>query len=218
MATVTFASMVPAISAFLPGCPSLTIERTARKMAIDLCQRAKVWRDDMAPIATVAGQEDYVPAPAFVHGEFCDFLSGYTIDADGTRQDLAWKPYDNVQRAFPTWPVDTDGTPQYITSKIPGTVLLAPVPDFVGTLNIYGVLRPTPSATVWDAAMYAEFHRVIFHGVLFELLGMHDRSWTNPKLSMFHGQEWTFLLSGAKDRADRGFNVSDLVVQPRPFA
>jgi hypothetical protein len=217
MAAVTFASMVPDISAFLPGCPDLTIERTARKIVTDLCQRGKVWRDDLTPLTLVVSQEEYTPATTVAYAAFSDVLASYIV-VNGGRKDLKWTSYDKVRRMFSQWPLGDDGEPTVVTSRVPGKIMFALTPDAAYVCYIYACLRPTPTADIWDADLYAEFHRAIFHGVLSELMALPNRSWTDAKAAMLHGRQWTYLLNSAKDRADRGFNVDSMSVEMRPFA
>lgn len=214
----SFADMVPDMSAYLQGCPSLVIERTIRKVATDLCQRAKVWELDMAPIAVVPGQVEYSLVPPVAYAEPTDVVDAYLIKPDGTKVTLAWKAYEAVRQAYPSWPQDSAGQPQYLTSLAVGAVLAAPVPDDTGLLYIRAVVRPTASAAVWEQWLYDEFKRAIFHGVLHDLMLMPERSWFNDKLAAVHGRQWTYLLSAARDRAQRGYNVGSIGAQMRPFA
>lgn len=217
MAAITFDSMVADISGMLPGCPSLTISITARKMAIDLCQRAKVWQVDLPVLPLIVGTTDYTPVSPVVYGEYSDFLSGYIV-VDGKPKPLAWRTYDKTRRMFPDWPLGTNGEPTVITTRAYGTVSFAQTPDQAYNTYIRACLRPTRTATSWDADLYAEFHREIFHGVLHELMSMPERSWTDQKLGAYHGKQWTYLLALAKDRAERGYNVDAMQVDMRPFA
>ena len=217
MAAITFAAMVPDISAFLQGCPNPAIERTLRKIATDLCQRARVWRADLPDITMVVGTTEYTPTSPVAYGEFNDIVHSRTTIGTTVR-DMKWASYEKTRRLYPEWPLDPDGTPQTITSRTPGTIMLAPTPDTAGTLSIYATLRPTATADSWDASMYREFHRAMFHGVMHELTLMPERSWTNEKASVYHGKEWTYLLAQARDRADRDYNSDSLTVQMRPAA
>jgi hypothetical protein len=105
-----------------------------------------------------------------------------------------------------------------MTLRSVGAVELAPVPNVNGTLYLRGYLRPDRDATAWDAELYDEFHRVVFHGVLYELLLMPNRGWSDPKTGALHGRQWTQLLAAARDRSQRGFNTDALSVDMRPFA
>jgi hypothetical protein len=215
--TIAFDAMVDDISAFLPGCPSPTISRTAKKIVVDLCQRGKVWHEDFIPAPMPVGQLSYPLLPPVPHAECTDVTAGYIVIGDQKR-DLVWQQLSAVRRRFPNWPDNELGQPQYMTWATIGELLLAPVPDEAGTLYLRGYLRPTAAATVWDLDLYHEFQRVIFHGTLHELMMMPNRSWSDDKTAVFHGRQWTQLLSAAKDRAVRGFNTADLSVEMRPFA
>lgn len=217
MTAVTFASMVPDLSAHLPGCPNITIERSARKIAIDLCSRGKVWQTELAPITLVVGTYAYTPASPVAYAEIFDYVSGYTI-VDSTKRPLVWNTVDQVASSYPQWPTNTDGTPQLITSKVLKEYQVCPVPDAAGTMTLTVRLRPTLTATDWDADIYAEHHRAIFHGVLHDLMVMPGRTWTNGSGASYHGKQWTYLLNQAKDRAARGYNGGSLSVQMRPLA
>lgn len=217
-ATKSFASMVPDVSAFLRGCPDLVIERTLRKMATDLCQRAKVWVVDTAPIAVVVDTFEYAATSPLAHGEVCDIKSGYTVDADDAKVDLRWLAWDKVRRAYPSWPQNASGRPSSMTTRYVGAVSLAPVPDTTLSLYLRVVLRPTATATVWQQWLYDEFHRVLFHGTLYELMMMPGRSWTDEKAAALHGKQWTALVANAAARAEREFNIDSVSVEQIPFA
>lgn len=217
MPSITFAAMVDPIAPFAPGCPSLTLQYTARKIVKDLCQRANVWRATFAPIAIGAGVHEYTPSTGLSYGEAHDITDGYVV-VNNVKTDVRWRSYDDVRRMSPAWPQDFSGTPNTVTGFIPQHILLAPVPDTAGTLTLMGTVRPKETDTEMDADVYSEHTRAIFHGVLSEILAMPNRSWTDAKGAMVHGKQWSYLLNAARDRAQRGYNSADLTVQMRPFA
>ena len=217
MPSITYAAMVDPIAAFVPGCPSLTLQYTARKIVKDLCQRAKVWRGTYAPINLVAGVYEYAPTTGLTYGEGCTITDGYVVIAN-QKTDLFWADYQNIRRRSPAWPQAFSGTPNAITATQPRTVLLCPVPDTAGVMTLTGTFQPAETDTEFDLATYSENTRCIFHGVLTELLAMPNRSWTDAKASLLHGKQWTYLLNNARDRAARGYNEADLAVTMRPFA
>lgn len=216
--TIAFADIVPDISAYLQGCPSLVVERTARKIATDFCQRAKAWTADMTPITLVPGTHDYNLVSPLAYAEPTDVVDAYIVKVDGTKVSLRWAPFGYVRSAYPAWPQEDSGQPAYLTATSVGQILLAPVPDEAATLYVRAAVRPTADAVVWEQWLYDEFKRVIFHGVLHELLLMPARPWTDEKAGMYHGKQWTFLLNAGRDRANRGYNVGSLSVEMRPFA
>lgn len=217
MPTISYAAMVDALAPFAPGCPSLTLQHTARKIVKDMCQRANVWRVTFAPIPLVVGAHEYAPVTGLSYGEMHEITDGYVV-VDNVKTDVKWRGYDDVRRMSPAWPQDFSGTPNTVTGFTPQRVLLAPVPDAFGTLTLLGTARPKDTDTEMDADVYAENTRVVFHGVLHEILGMPQRSWSDAKASLMHGRQWTYLLNAARDRAMRGYNSADLTAQMRPFA
>lgn len=216
--TTTFASMVPDISAHLPGCPSLVIERTVRKTATDLCQRGRVWGLDLTPVSVVAATYEYALPSPVAYGEVVDVLDAYFIDADSKKTPVVWKPYKAVRAAHPEWPEDDTGLPLYLTTNMTGYASLVPVPDVAGTLYVKAYMRPAATASEFPTWMYGEFQRELFHGTLHELMAMPERSWSNAKMAEYHGKQWTYLLSQATIRAGQEYNTDSQAVQMRPFA
>lgn len=217
MATTTFEAMAYELSPFLPGCPSLTIEQTLRKYAADLCRWGQVWRDDMTQIALVAGTHEYAVSSPVVTGRFDQPLVAYTTIGT-TKQFMRLRTYEQTLAEYPSWPGDADGTPVILTLRDQSTIMLAPVPDAVGTLDIYGTLVPVSTATGWDTAMYDEHRDVLFHGVLYELLGMPGRSWTDAAESKRHEQRWVYGRANARSLATRQYMHQSTTTQMIPFA
>jgi hypothetical protein len=216
--TTQFSTMVPEISAMLPGCPSLVIERTVRKMAIDLCQRGRVWTQSCTPFVTVAGTYEYALTLSVAYAEPIDIMDAYVIDADGTKTPVVWKPYKAVRASRPEWPEDDDGLPIYVTTDLTGYASFVPVPDSVVTAYVKVYARPIATATEIPTWLYNEFQRELFHGTIHELMAMPDRPWSNAKMAEYHGKQWTYLLSQATIRAGQEYNTDSQAVQMRPFA
>lgn len=222
--TTPFSALVDDISAFVPGCPSPVIERTIRKIAVDLCQRGKVWEADLAPVTLTAGEYSYVLASPVEYGEVTDLLNAAITTADSTsRVSLRWIPLPNLRLTRPSWPTDDAGQPMYISTNEPNELVVAPVPEANLTLTMRAVLRPTATATEWPSYLHDEYKRVLFHGSIHELLMMPGRSWsTSDKQSaataQYHGKQWTYLLNAARHRTATGYNARSLSVQMTPFA
>lgn len=216
MAT-TFVSMAYEMSAFLPGCPSLAIENTIRKYAIDLCRWGKVWRGDMTQITLVDGTYQYAVSSADANARFDQPTVAYTTIGT-TKTFLKIRTYTELLSEYPSWPGDSDGSPVVITTRDPGYVMLAPVPDAAGTLDIFGTLVPTSVATEWDTAMYDEHRDVLFHGVLYELMAMPGRSWSDLKESLRHEKRWSYLRASARAVAERQYAPRPLSVEMTPAA
>lgn len=222
--TTPFSALVDDISAFVPGCPSPVIERTIRKIAIDLCQRGKVWEADLAPMTLTASVYSYVLASPVDYGEVTDLMdASITLADSGSRVTLRWIPLQNLRLTRPSWPLDDAGQPMYVSTSEPNSLYVAPVPDATMTLNLRGVLRPAATATEWPSYLHDEFKRVLFHGSIHELLMMPGRSWSmgdkqSAATAQYHGKQWTYLLNAARHRVNTSYNAQSLSVQMRPFA
>lgn len=215
MPTVTILSTLNRASASSPGCPLPVLENAAREAMIELCQRAKVWRAIAPTVALVATQRDYSVLSPVAHGEVCDVLSAISTVA-GVSTNLTLYDPQTLMLKYPL--SGDDGTPVAMSTGAGGTLALAPTPDAVGTLDTYVALRPTDTATLFDAALYAEFREALFHGTLYRVLEMPQRSWTDAGAATQHERKWTFRLASAGWRADTGFTKRALSVEPRPFA
>lgn len=220
--TTAFSTMVDDISAFLPGCPSPVIERTVRKTAIDLCQRAKVWEVDLTPVTLVSGEYQYTLESPYSYADVTD-ITAASISPDGvSRTTVRWVPLQTLRMTRPSWPDDA-GQPMYVSVSEPADLLVAPVPEATMPLYLRANLRPTATATEWPTYLHDEFRRVVFHGTLHELLMMPGRSWsqadkTSAATAAYHGKQWVFLLNAARHRANTGYNARSLSVQMTPFA
>lgn len=215
----TFTAMVPDMSAFLPGCPSLVIESTARKIATDLCQRGRVWGDVITSVTTAVGDYTYTLTAAIADSEVVEPTRVFSVRADNTTFDIQRVTRARMAQQHPGWPGDDDGEPQhYSMGTTSADILLAPVPDAIITVQVRAALRPTATATTWPDYLYREHSRAIFHGVLHELMGMPGRSWSDAKLAMYHGKQWTYLLSQATIRAGQEYSSDEPVIEMRPFA
>lgn len=210
-----FADMVPDVSAFLPGCPSLVIERTMRKIAIDMCQRAKVWEMDTVPFTIVPGNNRVVVASPALYAEVTDITSATMVLTDGTEVPLERMGYNELRRVYPA---SATGQPVYYSKVSESELVLAPTPLVTADLFVKAYVRPTPTADGIETWLYSEFHRLMFHGTLHELMTMPERSWTDLKTAAYHGKQWTYLLSEAKVRVSRGYDIGSQAVQMRPFA
>ena len=213
----TYADMALQMSAYAPGCPSSVISNVARRIIIDLCARGAVWREYGAATTLVPATHTYTLTPTSAQSEIIAVHSASTT-VSGVKHPIYFRTLDRLQSAYPSWPGNAAGDAALFTKTAIDTIALAPVPDTAGTLTPYVGLQPTSASTEWPTAMYNAHQRVIFHGVLHDLMMMPGRAWADLKAATYHGRQWTYLLDSAKARAEHGFNPSDVQVQMRPMA
>jgi len=129
MATTTYASVFGDIMANVPGVPDAVLQSYMNKVTIDLCERAKVWRVNYAPVTLLSGNWNQF------HNCTCSVQPGYVCGNNST-STCSVNSYTLVP-----------GTYTYtVTSPIANTelsdVLLAKV--FMGSSALW---RETPSVT-----------------------------------------------------------------------
>lgn len=203
------------------GCPSPILERYVSKVVIELCRRAGVWRVRLAPIPLIAGTYNYAPVPpanTLMHNILSATL---TLASPATTVPLRILTDMSMATVYPTWP-DTINLkqPMAIFQTAPDSVNVYPVPDATTTynINLFATVRPTASATGWDSALQDEFREVVFHGVLYYIMLMPNRVWTDPNQAQIHGKMYTNLIADARAKANKSYTRADIFVKQRPWA
>ena len=219
---ITYQSVFGDVAANVPGVPDVVLQFYMNKIVIDLCERAKVWRVNYAPITLTAGTYAYTIASPVPQTE----LSAILLAKVYLGSTLKWKelPPVTTEQTFevdPAWPNTAQPKePTAIVRIDEGTISIVPVPDAVQTytLYLYAAIRPTLTATGLDSTIYATYRREIYHGVLHELMMMPKRPWSDDKRADYHLKQWTFMLNSARARANKGFSRANINVVPAPWA
>lgn len=221
MATTAFLSAVPEISALVSGCPTAILERYVSKVVIELCRRASVWRVLLPPMPLTSGVYTYTPTTptdTVLHNILTATLSlGSPVVAKSLRIYTDVK----ISKMYPMWP-DTVNVqqPLAIFQSNPATINVYPVPDTITAykINLLAILRPTATAAGWDSALQDEFREVIYHGVLYYIMMMNNRVWSDPAGAQMHGKIYTNLVADARAKANKSYTRADLYVTQRPWA
>lgn len=222
MATTTYASVFGDIAPHVAGVPDLVLQQYMNKVAIDLCERAKVWRVTYAPITLVASTNVYTPTSPVAQTELSAILTAKAYLATSAKwKDLDVFTAEQVFAVYPGWPeIAETKEPTAVSRRDEATVSVLPTPDSVQTytLYLYAAIRPTLTATGIDSTIYSTYRRAIYHGVLHELMLMPKRPWSNDKLAQYHGRQWEFMVNAARARANKSFGRANVVVVPQPWA
>jgi hypothetical protein len=185
----------------LPGCPFLMIDNALRQAAIAFCEQSLAWSYQHPDVSVVAATAVYAfvpPSGAVVHAityaEFADTAieckageSGITIDD--------WR--------------NQTGTPTYVLGGATSATLV-PTPDVAGTLAMTVALKPSPTATGIDDAMFNEYRDAIIHGALARLMLSPKKPYSNPSLATYHQQQFTILTGQAGMRQARNYTRAPL--------
>jgi hypothetical protein len=168
MATITYASVFGDIAANVAGVPDVVLQFYMNKVAIDLCERAKVWRTAYSPVTLVTGQSVYTVTSPVAQTELSSILTAKVYMAS----TAVWKDMDvvtaeQVFEVYPDWPETSETKePVAVTRRDEATVSVLPNPDTAQTytLYLYAAIRPTLAATGIDSTIYATYRRAIYHG------------------------------------------------------
>lgn len=220
MATVTFDSLVNNIAPQVPGCPTAVISATVRKIVIDLCERAKIWRVTITPVAVTSGVYIYTFTSPIANTEISDIITPRLyLTSAATFKKLELTTGERVIELYPQWPSLVNlQEPKYLL-KDETNMYLCPVPGTADTytINAVATIRPSQIATTWDSNLASQYQREIYHGALHELMMIPDRVWTDDNKSLYHGKQWAFLLNSARARANKGFGRANINVAMRPW-
>jgi len=170
MSTVALDQFLPYVLPFARGASELAATAEIRRAAIDFCQRTKVWREFLDPLAITAGNADvdlFVPADAEL----------YEI-AEVWYHDNPLDPAAEDQlRAKGIAPTDT-GTPEYYTHVDDiFTLRLAPIPRIseAAALRVRAVLHPARDADTVPDALWRRYATEVAQGALERLHGYDDK-------------------------------------------
>lgn len=274
MATITYYSIIGDFKPHCPGVPDYVAMHYTRKVVIDLCERAKVWKTPLAQVSLTEGVWQYTLTSPITQTEVSSIedaqvfiqSAGRWKDLDVLSSDkafLLFKSYPELQ-GFTwrgAWSVLTAyvagdavydpnavnnvyvcltgntgqalgqntywqplqaglGEPQAVNRVDELTFRVLPIPggDSVYKVGLFCAVRPTITSTGFEGSIYAAFKRAIFHGVLYELMNLPGKPWTNDKKADSHGKQWEYFVREAKAKAAKGFSGGDLSVQQKPWA
>jgi hypothetical protein len=233
MAIITYNSVFGDIMANLSGVPDVVLNFYMNKVTIDLCERAKVWRVNYAPVSiipgtyvngvqTVIGQTDYAIASPVANTELSAILLAKVYYTTANMYEpLSIVTTEQVFEVAPDWPSITgSGQPTAITRKDETSISIVPAPDKgdTYTLYMYCAIKPTIGSSTIESTIYSTYRRAIYHGVLHELMMMPKKPWTDPERAKYHGAQWEFMVNTARARANKSFGRANISVVPMPWA
>jgi hypothetical protein len=204
---------VPLIAPFVQGCPSAIVADAIRQSVIELCRRAGVWSGTLSPIPMTAGQDEY-PLESPEPDQEVDKVS--TAWA-GKRELVGLASEREAIRRFRN---RGSGAPLVFVQTIRRTVRVFPAPDMIAeldTLELFVRFRPAARAVSVDSALMDAFTGAVRHGALYQLYLMPLCHWTDDKLAVFHGKEWTFYLAEARAVANSGYGAEKLNAMSIPW-
>lgn len=206
MARITdFTGLYPHVHAELPGCPQPLYVQHLLRSARALCEKSRVWREDLDPYDITDDEKEYTLAPT-VDGTTYNARIECLIEVRQNTEDgvtngdkgtlINWRDY----------------------SFNPNTLVLtfdtAPSDDITDGLEVKAVLVPHLGAsdiTEWILNNYAE---VILAGCKYKLLAMTNKTWSNTTLAAEYRTEWRNGIAKAKADIAREYKDGSSGVSP----
>lgn len=197
MSTFAYETLIPDIAPIVPACPDLLIESSVRGALTELCEKAKIWQEEVT-ISTVANQYDYtlssIPNYAALHEVLAVVHNG--VDLEPISALL-------LDQRKPKWrETDYYGTPEYFL--VSGTDLrLVPVPATSETDSVIvrAQLKPLATSGLSADRLFTYYRDTIINGAVFRLLRLPNREWTDYAGAQIYGSLFNQGLVDAERKA-----------------
>ena len=198
------------IAHYVPGCPYLLIDRETIKVSREICRLTRLWKEakEVASLRNKVNQIEIGPYPE------ADIVSVEYVTYNGV--ELIQTSERELSEYFPRWR-DTQGTPtHFFTIMRDGVVQLYPSPSMTMPRSIqYEVIvQPSLNAETVPWFLYDQFIDVITDGVLYGLMGIVGKAWSNPMESVRRGGMYQAGIYRARDLAVRMYASQNINTIP----
>lgn len=189
--TVAWDSYLPEVLPEVPECPDQVAINAIRSSAIDLCQKARVWRASFGPLSLSISTSSYalgVPS----NTELVTVIQA-SILSNGSWSDISG-PYseEHMDMEIDHWRDNTtDSLPyRYLNDGLSNIrVYPTPTANYASVLKGIMALRPTRSATGGDDILYNDWLDVIASGAKAKLMSNLTAPWRNADgVALHHGK------------------------------
>lgn len=199
--TINFEAYLTEVRPDVPGCPENTMINAVRNAAIELCEKSRIWRETLAPIDVVQGEDQYQLTSANTQALVNDPVH---VAYDG--RPLSGKTEEELDRIDRSWRTADENPPQCYLLGSGAVLWLNRKPDLAitGGLVVRVSLKPAPGSDGADDFIYNDWHEAIAHGAKRRLMEIPEKKWTNLALARFHGQKFTYFINQALAKADKG--------------
>ena len=189
-----WSDLLPNILIHVPGCPDTLVESLVHSVAVLFCQDTHAWVEQLPDIYPVAGVYRYsetLPPGADLHA----LKSSYQVSDNNAVK----------------WPVAA-------RINVYGLITFDDTLDATrGRIEIYGVLKPTATATGFPDGVDLNAEQALIHGTLQRLFSMPGRAWTLPAMATYHQRLYNDEVSLARNRRANGSSEMDQMVNPVAF-
>ena len=192
---VLFEDMLSRVLPWVPSCPPQTAVYHLRQVATDFFQRTLAWRDELPPLVTVVGQDEYTLLPpqesvvAKLLSYKYDGVDVDVIDAEAGRLLALQEAGTQV-----SWTNDRS------------VVNINPVPATAGkSLGFRAALKPATNGGALPGLMYEQYIDHIVDGALARLLAMPSKDWTDLNTAAVHKGMYEVAVARVSRMTSKGF-------------
>lgn len=188
---MTFDDLLPYILPHAKACPESIALLNARLAVVELCEKARVWKDYQSGVDTVADTTAYAYAPA--EGQRVVELLEVTLEGIDVPV-VTPKIGRSRMRCGESGP--------YVFGTLIGFELHPAQAEDMEILT-YSVVAPTRAATTIPDA-FERFAEGIAQGALARLLADKDKAWSDPNGAVVAASRWSQALATAQGKAFDG--------------
>jgi len=219
MSVVNFEDYLPEVLIEVNGCPSKVAQNAVRNAVIELCQKARVWRETLDPINTKTGVAIY---------DLC-------LPENSQMVTLLWGKYNGINISpisedeldtvssrwrIESWRTET-GDPVCFFAPKQSEVQLIRIPtvDLASGLELGAALAPSRNGYEAPESIYNEYLEVVACGAKARLLDMSTRPWYNPQAAAAEDVKFQRGIVNARRTVSKNHGqMSNKVSMSRPFA
>lgn len=189
----------------LPGCTTALVDKTLVEIAREFCSKTDAWTLAFDPIDLLASQADYELAPPAADTEMVRILQ-LTIGAE-----LLWEDSERSEgrgrqdRVAPKY--QRNEAPFQLSADLKTLTLLGdevPTADLLAGLVLKASIKPELDAELLPAFMRSQESEAIRFGVLYRLMRMAKKPWTDRELSSDYETRYNQLTNFAAYKAQVG--------------
>lgn len=189
----------------VPGADNALVDLHLREAAIEFYERSQAWRWTHPQIVTTALTANYPFVPlgsgeTEVHVINYAEFNGEPINVDTSEFQNRYSDWRNLE-AQPEFAI-ADQT----------DVILVPIPIADGTIdNMIVSLKPTPASTgIFDDLQYNDYRTSIVHGVLYRLMMLPKKPFTNYQVAADHLVDFNSGINAANIRVEMKYTNANL--------
>lgn len=217
--TVAYEEFLPEVLIEVDGCPSKVAENAIRNAVIELCQKARIWREQLDEVNIFANVGTYdldLPNDTQLVTLLSAKYDGGNISA------ISEDELETVTSKYrvTNWRSDI-GQPVCVFASNQSEVTLIRIPEVAptdGGLVIWAAIAPSRDSYECPETIYNEYLELIAHGAKSRLMGMSTRPWANPQLAVAEERKFNRGVVAARIKESKSHGKMSNTVSPRPLA